>query len=64
MKRLTGEFFSKIIDETFLEYTKNRFISGEEVEDFTKCFTAVLDTKVKTEQLRDAEIVIIFDNII
>jgi len=63
MKKLTNEFFGKVLNEALLEYTKNRFISEDEINELTACFMTVLESKIDEEKLEDSKIVVVFNDL-
>lgn len=61
MKRVTEDFFKNVFDSAIIEYTRNRFISEEEISDLKKNLIEAFDRKIEHEIIEDATIVLTVD---
>lgn len=63
MKRLTSDFLNKVMDNAILEYTRNRFISEDEIDDLKKCFSAAFDERIERETADESMLVLTVNNL-
>lgn len=56
MKKITNEFFGNVFDDAIIEYTKNRFISDDEIDELKSAFATILEERLVKEVLGDGTI--------
>lgn len=62
MKKITNDFLDSVFELTLIEYTKNRFISEDEYEDFKKEFLNIFSEKIISESFDEQKITLILRN--
>ncbi len=61
MKRVTTDFISLLLDEAILEYTKNRFISEDEIKELKSTIIVAAEERVKSEVIGTGELTLTFN---
>ena len=56
MRACTEKLVNRLLDEAFLSYTQNRFISDEEIAEFKTEFSRVFKNNCLRDRLETAEI--------